>query len=354
MSAADGAGCRAQAEDWCGHGLCVDKVESASNNSQWRCVCDPGWASSVLATSLERCVTESAVVNFGIGFIAAASLFIIFLVAYNSKQGRLNRLRASFTMLACVINCGLFVYLMFANQTTIEDGRGRAATFFVLEALSLTLFGPCNSVVVVDRYLQATSATAIKLKAPVGQQLSRQGTINSRSTFAQVQELSSGTKHVMVFSIACWLLTCVFWACAGWDPKALLVGLLADMALVTSAALRHVLASTNELRRDIAFAESQVENPELLDKLRRLQRQIAKRRNAVVPPSLCTILTTVSILSTVLFSPLSQDVVDRVDYIGLLWIPTLLGDIYGRGLHLFCASREASPVPRSSVFRSVA
>jgi hypothetical protein len=110
MSAADGAGCRAQAEDWCGHGHCVDKVKSvrsmwhSSNSSEWRCVCDLGWASSLVDKSLERCVIESAVVEYGVGFLAAASLFIIFLVIYNAKQGRLNQLRASLTMLACVIN----------------------------------------------------------------------------------------------------------------------------------------------------------------------------------------------------------------------------------------------------------
>ncbi len=139
--------------------------------------------------------------------------------------------------------------IILTTTITIEDGRGWTA-----QTLSLTLFGPCNSTIVVDRYLQATITTASRLKAPLG----RQGTSLSQSGLAQVQQLSSGTKHVLVFSIACWLLTCVFWACTGWDSKALVAGLLADMAIVTSAALRHVLASTNELRRDIAFAESQV------------------------------------------------------------------------------------------------
>ena len=351
MSAGEGAGCRAHAEDWCGHGRCVETVETtlsiwhSSNSSLWRCVCEPGWSGSLVDARLDRCVMVSAMLRSGIGLCAAASLLIVLMVVRNAKLGRLNLLRASFTTLACVIIVLVAAMLLWTPpfRRTVEDGLGRTVLFFVFMTLVLTLL--ClNGVVVVDRYVRATSTTARAL------QVKHNRPLTVRHAFGQMQEFSSGTKHVMVLSIACWLLTCVIWACAGAGSKALFVGLLADVALVASAALRHVLASTGKLRHDIAFAESQVEDPELLSKLRRLRMQIARRRSAVVPSALCTILVAVSILGALL-SPLAQDVVDRADYLCWLLIPNLAGDMYGRGMYACCANREVQAEPASRVSR---
>ena len=189
----------------------------------------------------------------------------------------------------------------------------------------------------VDKYIKAVRASASKTR----HQQDNLGVSEDR--------LSPLTKLVLSMTFGGWLLCCVVWALL---PDNAATGrvmvMLAYLCIVASTTVCNVHMSTAALLRGLAFAESQIDVPELLTMIRGLRSKLARtRRTIIVPGTLLAAVTGALLIMTM--TPLAAELTHRVDYLALTWVPNYIANVVGHLSYPTSAKATIEPSPEKRV-----
>jgi hypothetical protein len=307
--------CSTEAADWCGQGQCTEVADQFpgvgignSSVTAYHCVCDEGWRGSVLELDPKgdpaRCMLSIPLMRTFFSWFLASTLFQL---AMTVKGVRFERRRYIVLVVAYVINALLSVAALSMPETGPNSTLGRfgGAVLFASGTCSVLLFGPIETLLLLNKYVLVNKANAAKLRG--------QDDVDQTG-------LAPETVSAMAICFVAWGICCVIWAVAPTSNRSAASCFFATVGASVTTLGWFTATSIKTLDQDLAFLESQVTDEAMLSKLAVLRSKMSQTRVSVIGP--CVLLAAVTFFGAVIsvvpsaFPSLSQ----QVDYVWFFWV----------------------------------